>query len=82
MSGQELEDGGYKISMKQDADGNWHTVCRATVTENGKRKPDKFLAYPMSLANFIAFVDKLPDDDIFIMGANVVLTDINRKKRG
>lgn len=78
-TGRELEIGDYTYKLGESTNGGFSFLFKMTVTSSDKIEREEWFGYQGGFPSFSAECNKLTDEDITIMQANIVLSQINKR---
>ncbi len=78
-TGRELEIGDYTYKLGEATNGGFSFLFKVTITSSDKTEREEWFGYQGGFSAFSADCNKLTDDDITIMQANMVLSQINKR---
>lgn len=78
-TGRELEIGYYTYRLGETLNGGFSLLFKMTVTSSDKKEREEWFGYQGGFNTFSQECSRLTDEDITIMQANMVLTQINKR---
>lgn len=78
-TGRDLEVGGFTYKLGETSNGGFSLLFKMVVTSHDKIEREEWFGYQGGFSIFSAECNELTDEDITIMQANLVLSQINKR---